>query len=255
MSNIVAIANQKGGVGKTTTAVNMAAGLALKGYRVLCIDFDPQGNLSNYLGWEPDDRPTISDLMTDAAQNRMDNIPNAVRTGNENFDYIPSDIALASADLFLSSVMCREQVLKRITNQPLLQQYDYILIDCLPSLGILLTNALTAADSLIIPVQAQKFALDGLGQLESVYMMVKENLNPKLEIAGVLLTMVDNTNMSRAVEDALASAYGDKLFTSRIHKSVEASNSTYEQRSLVSRNSSRLGNEYRSMVAEYIERS
>ena len=251
---IIAIANQKGGVGKTTTAVNMAAGLVQKGYAVLCIDFDPQGNLSNYLGWEPDGKPTVSDLMTAAAQNNMDTVPESIRTSGEGVDYIPSDIALASADLFLSSVMCREQVLKRILSQPGLRHYDYIVVDCLPSLGILLTNALTAADSLIIPVQAQKFALDGLGQLESVYTMVKENLNPNLEIAGVLLTMVDNTNMSRAVEDALAASYGDKLFTSRIHKSVEASNSTYEQRSLVSKTSSRLGCEYRDMVDEYIER-
>jgi len=125
----------------------------------------------------------------------------------------------------------------------------------LPSLGILLTNALAAADSLIIPVQTQKFALDGLVLLEQVYDMVKLNVNPELKIDGVLLTMLDNTNMSKAVEAALEAKYGDILFVTRIHRSVEATNSTYEQKSLVAIKNSKLGAEYVKVTKELIERS
>jgi len=130
-----------------------------------------------------------------------------------------------------------------------------VLPHCLPSLGILLTNALAAADSLIIPVQTQKFALDGLVLLEQVYDMVKLNVNPELKIDGVLLTMLDNTNMSKAVEAALETKYGDTLFVTRIHRSVEATNSTYEQKSLVAIKNSKLGAEYVKVTKELIERS
>jgi chromosome partitioning protein len=257
MGKIIAIANQKGGVGKTTTAVNIAAGLVKEGMYVIGIDLDPQANMSDYLGYDGDSLYNISDLMVAAANNNLSDgyISQSIVHSREGIDYIPSNIKLAGADLFLSNVMCREQVLKRILKKEIFSKYDYVIIDCLPSLGILLTNALAAADSLIIPVQAQKFALDGLVQLEQVYDMVKLNVNPELKIDGVILTMADNTKMSKAVEAALESKYGDTLFVTRIHKRVEATNSTYDQKSLVSIENSVLGAEYKSVTKELIERS
>ncbi len=251
---IIAIANQKGGVGKTTTALNVAAGLVKAGKKVLVIDLDPQGNLTNYIGHDLDELPTISELLQQAASNQLkpESIQQSIRTNAEGIDYIPSNILLASADMFLSNVICREQVLRRLLKGDAFAAYDYILIDCLPSLGILLTNALTASNSVLIPVQAQKFALDGLEQLEQIYAMVKENINPTLEIEGVLLTMADNTNMSKAVESALTDRYGDKVYHSKIRRSVEATNSTYEQKSLIATKSSKLGAEYQAVVDEML---
>ena len=252
---IISVANQKGGVGKTTTALNIAAGLVKVEKRVLLIDFDPQGNLSQYLGYEPDDRPTIGDLMSRAVTGTATPLTDAIRRSPEGIDYIPSNISLSSADFFLITAMSREQVLKKVLSDPAVQAYDYVIIDCLPSLGILLVNALAASDSILIPVQAQKFALDGLDLLLGIYKMVKSNINPGLQIDGVLLTMADNTNMSKAVGAALADRFKEKVFGTRISRSVEATNSTYEQKSLVAKKSSRLGKEYLAVTSELIARS
>lgn len=251
---ITAIANQKGGVGKTTTCVNMAAGLVLEGKHVLCIDFDPQGNLSDYVGHIPDEAATITELMLATAQGRPQEPMDAVRHSAEGFDYIPADIRLSGAELFLSTAMFREQVLKRVLSAPSLLAYDYILVDCLPSLGVLLTNALIASDSLVIPLQAQKFALYGLDDLLNIYDTVRQQANPTLHIDGILLTMADNTNMSKAVEAQLRGRFPDLAYQTVISKSVEATNSTYDQRSLVNTCRSKLGVQYGDMVTEFLER-
>lgn len=255
MATIIAITNQKGGVGKTTSTLNIAAGLAQQGKRVLCIDFDPQCNFSDYAGY--DEQPgdiTVTQLMQAAAAQMDIPIESAIRKNPEGFDFIPSNLSLSTADLFLASVMCREKVFSRVLAHPIAAGYDYILVDCLPSLGVLLTNALAAADQVLIPVQAQKFSVDGLSTLLQIMTLVKGSLNPTLDILGFVLTMKDNTNMSAAVETNLQELYGDLCFSTHISRLVEASESTNERRSMVNSPGSRLGAEYISLVKELLAR-
>ena len=226
---IIAIANQKGGVGKTTTVVNIAAGLAEQGKKVLCIDLDPQGNLSDYLGYDFTGSKTMVDVLKGQAK-----ISECIVTAKrENIDYIPADISLATADMFLAQTMCREQILRKaLLSDEKTAEYDYILIDCLPSLGILVTNALAAADGVII----------------------KDNINPNLEICGILETMTDNTQMAQAVDKALKERYGGLVYETTISKRIEAANSTAEQKSLISKKNSVLGGQYRELVTEILSK-
>lgn len=251
---IIAIANQKGGVGKTTTAFNFAASLSQSGYRVLLVDFDPQANLSDYVGYISDGEPDIGHLMQAVANRQPFLLSRAIRRNEkERVDYIPASVLLSSAEMFLSTCYMRERVLKKILRDESLISYDYILIDCLPSLGVLLINALTAADSVLIPVQAQKFALDGIALLLEIIHMVQENLNEHLTIEGVLLTMADNTNMSASVSAELSKMFGEKIYINAISRSVEATMSTHQQASLVAKGG-KLGKQYRAAVDELLER-
>ncbi len=264
---IIAIANQKGGVGKTTTTINLAAALTKQGKRVLCIDFDPQGNLSACLGYDADnakDTPTISELMlAEAAPTMMgnaitSNLEDLIQHNTEGIDYVPSNLLLASADVFLAGAMQRELTLKRIlASCPLSERYDFIFIDCLPSLGILLTNALAAADSVLIPLQAQKLALDGLTLLMQVIQLAQRTINPSLHIEGIVVTMMTGTILSRSVVTSLIEAYGPLVYTTAISSSVTAGNSTTEQRSLVADAEKRhrgpnLGMEYIDLTNEFL---
>ena len=254
-TKIISVANQKGGVGKTTTALNLAVAFKEKGKRVLLIDLDPQSNLSEYLGYEPDKTSiTISNLMSNMVNGGHIDIKEAIKHNSEGIDYIPSDIQLSSAEVFLINAISRETVLHRILKQEELKKYDYIIIDCLPSLGILMINALAASHYVIVPVQAQKFALDGISLFNNLFEMVKENLNPHLELIGVILTMYDNTNMAKAVYEALKDEYGNKLFDTVISKRAEATYSTYQQKSLVSKKSSVLGKQYIQLMEECVKR-
>lgn len=262
MCKIISIANQKGGVGKTTTAMNLGVALRLMGKRVLLIDLDPQANLSTYLGFTNDEGeaidefPTISHLMmVNIGQGKkLDDVKRYIRHNELNdIDYIPSDINLANADCYLAGALSRETVLRRMLSEELIGDYDYIIIDCLPSLGVLLMNALVASDGIIIPVQAQKFAFDGLDMLNNVFTQVKTTLKPELSLIGVLPTMVDRTNASKRVIENLVEAYPKELFGSVIHRATEATESTNKHRSLCLYKN-RLGDEYKAVAAEIFER-
>lgn len=257
--NIICICNQKGGVGKTTTAYNLSAALALKeGKKVLAVDIDPQANLSDYLCYKPDGRPTITHLVTEMAVNGMisaDTVRSAIRYNETvNLYYIPSDINLASSESLMATALARETILKRILSEKIISDYDFVLIDCLPSLGTLLINALTVADNVLIPVQTQKFSIDGLTALESLYQQVRMSLNPKLRLIGVLPTMTDRTRISRTAVEILGEKYGETLFSRSIGKSVEAAKSA-ESRKPLCESKNRLGEDYTELAKEIIART
>ena len=197
MSVVIALANQKGGVGKTTSTVSLAAALASRGVRTLVLDSDPQANATSALGVK---RPTDGGGLYAALVEEEPLLPSVATTAVPNLSVMPTSPALAGAEVELVSVMAREFRMKRAV-EPLRDHFDIILIDCPPSLGMLTVNALAAADEVVIPVQTEYFALEGLGHLAHTIELVKRNLNPRLVIRGVLLTMFDaRTNLSREVE-------------------------------------------------------
>ncbi len=204
-------------MGKTTTAVNLGVALAKQGRRVLLVDGDPQGDMTVYLGCkDPNSLPVSLSTMMDAEIAGAAERPDGIQHSKEGVDYIPSNIELANMDVKLVNTMCHEVILRE-TLLPFQRQYDYCLIDCMPSLGMLTVGALAAADRVMIPVQTQHFPLKGLIALVQSIQMVKKRINAKLEIDGIVLTMVDNrTNLSRDVSAALRQTYGQKI---RIYKS------------------------------------
>lgn len=257
MCKIISVANQKGGVGKTTTAFNISAALALKNSRVLAIDFDPQADLSKYADFDnTDGNPTMSDLLIGkVGMSKAVKIKDCIRHNEvNNLDYIPCDINLANADLFLAGVLSRETILKRILNDDIIKQYDYVIIDCNPSLGVLLMNALTASSGVIIPVQVQDFAFGGLKTLTGVIAQIQETINPDLEIIGVLSTMVDRTNASKRVVEQLENIYNEALFSTQIHRDTQAVESTKQHKALCLIKGSKLGEEYIASTDELTKR-
>ncbi len=217
MSKVIAVANQKGGVGKTTTNVNLSACLAVAGKRVLTIDIDPQGNTSSGLGI---DKNNVSISIYDVLINEANIEQAIISTKVENLDIIPSNIQLAGAEIEMVSMISREQVLKRALEN-IRDRYDYILIDCPPSLGLITINALTAADKVLVPIQCEYYALEGLSQLINTIKLVTKHLNNKLEVEGVVLTMFDaRTNLSIQVVDEVKKYFRNKVYRTIIPRNV-----------------------------------
>ena len=219
MSKVIAIVNQKGGVGKTTTTVNLSTILAKKGKKVLLIDTDPQGNATSGLGVSKDVELSVYDILI--GDTEFDET--LQETAIKNLKVCPSNISLAGAEVQLVSMMSREQRLKTKLDK-IKDQYDYILIDCPPSLGLVTLNAFTASDSVLIPVQCEYFALEGLGQLLNTVNLVKKHLNKNLEIEGALLTMYDaRTNLSNQVVKEVKKYFEDKVYKTVIPRNVRLS--------------------------------
>ena len=217
MTTVIALANQKGGVGKTTTAINLGASLARRGKRVLIFDFDPQANSSAGLGVRPDGASTYDVVINDMPAAQI-----VVGTTIDGLELAPATPALAGADVELVPMMAREFRLKRALDA-VRGPYDYVLVDCPPSLGLLTVNALTAADEVIVPVQCEYLALEGLSQLTSTLELVRRNLNPLLKLRGLLLTMFDGrTNLSQQVADEVRAHFAN-TFKTVIPRSVRLS--------------------------------
>jgi chromosome partitioning protein len=223
-ARVIAMCNQKGGVGKTTTTINLGASLAEFGRKVLLVDFDPQGSLSVGLGLNPHDiELTVYNLLMDR-EVTLDDV--VVPSGVAGMDLLPSNIDLSAAEVQLVHEVAREQTLARVL-APAIAQYDVILIDCQPSLGLLTVNALTASDGVIVPLECEYFALRGVALLKTTIDKVRERLNPKLEIDGVLGTMYDaRTLHGREVMERLVQAWGDQVFHTVIRRTVKFSDST-----------------------------
>lgn len=232
----IAICNQKGGVGKTTTTMNLGIGLAMQGKKILLVDCDPQGDLTACLGWKRvDEIPvTLATKMHDVIRYDSTDATSGILHHNEGVDLIPSDTDLEALEMYLVTAMSRENILKSYLSK-VKSGYDYVLIDCRPSLGMLTLNALTAADSVVIPVQAQYLPARAMTQLLQTVSKVKSHTNPNLSVDGILLTLVDNrTNLAKSTVDAIRDNFGSviRIYKTKISIAVKAAEVTSKGKSI-----------------------
>lgn len=214
-AQVIAVANQKGGVGKSTSVFCLGAGLARKGKKVLLVDVDPQGDLTKMLGVRtPHELPvTLSSLLTDVISQVDDSCPQtdaAILHHAEGFDFIPANRTLSAVEVNLINVMSRETVLRRLLDS-VKKNYDFVLLDCRPSLGMLVINALSAADQVLIPVQADYLAAEGMTELVGTVQAIKRQINPKLKVGGIFLTMANETNFRKEIVSSVRETYGSQL--------------------------------------------
>jgi chromosome partitioning protein len=252
-ARVIAMCNQKGGVGKTTTTINLGAALAEYGRRVLLVDFDPQGALSVGLGVNPMelDRTIYNVLMERDVS--IDDV--LLKTNIQGMDLVPSNIDLSAAEVQLVGEVAREQTLKRVL-EPVLPDYDVVLVDCQPSLGLLTINALTAADGVIVPLECEFFSLRGVALLIQTIDKVKERLNPQLELEGILATMFDRRTVhGREVLTRVVEAFGDKVFHTVINRTVRFPETTVAGEPITSFAPSSSGaTAYRDLAREVVHR-
>lgn len=254
----IAIVNQKGGVGKSTTAVNLGAGLVKNGKSVLLIDADSQANLTEMLGYQQPDElyPTLSTLLEKIISDNVFTPTEGIIHHSEGMDLLPSNIELSGLEVALVNTMSRETVLKTYINE-IKRNYDYVLIDCSPSLGMITLNALTASDRVIIPVQSHYLPVKGLEQLLKTISKVKRQLNPKLQIEGILITMVERrTNFSKEISQIVRMSYGKgiSIFQTEIPRSVKAAEMSAEGKSIFSfEPNSKIAVAYSEFVKEVLE--
>ncbi len=261
MSNkatVIAVVNQKGGTGKTTTCENLGIGLANEGKKVLLVDTDPQGSLTIALGNpRPDDLPvTLTDLMAKIMQDQPPLPKEGILSHEEGVDLVPANITLSGLEVSLVNAMSRETILKQYL-ETVKGQYDYILLDCMPSLGMLTVNALAASDQVLIPVQANYLSAKGLEQLLQTVNKVKRQINPKLRIEGILLTMVDSrTNYAKEISTLIRDTYGSKLkvYDADIPRSVRAAEISAEGVSIFKHDpGGKVAEAYRSLTKEVLQ--
>lgn len=257
MAKVLAVCNQKGGVGKTTTTANLGVALAREGKNVLLVDMDPQGSLTTCMGWQRQDELdiTISTLMQAEIEERDIDIKEGILQHPEGVDLIPANIELSGMEMQLVNSMSRERILKNIIDQ-LKDNYDYVLIDCMSSLGVLTINALTAADSVVIPVQVQYLSVVGVTQLLGTFNKIKKHINPALDIDGLLLTLADSrTTLTNEISEVINQSFGKflNIYKSKIPTGVAAARATAMGKSIFKFDSrGKVAEAYKSLAKEVI---
>ena len=253
-AKIIAVANQKGGVAKTTSVINIGAGLALKGKKVLLVDTDNQSHLSRFLGYDgTDGKPTISELIWQTVSKVQKPVSEAIRKSELGVDYIPSNFMLAGIISILGTDSDSTGVFSRLFSDGTFDEYDYIIIDCPPTLDLLVSNVLKACDKVLIPVQSDFWAYEGVDQILATLQRAKQTSDIKPYVLGMLVTMYNKrTNSARAIMDAMNESYGEYVFETAIAFRDEVKVATIEHKTLVGRKNSITGQQYMAVVEEII---